>query len=37
LPPPATGSLDLALLADSEWLRSTLTTYDMQAVVERSA
>jgi hypothetical protein len=37
LPPPATGSLDIALLADSTWLRSTLTTYDLQAFIERSA
>jgi hypothetical protein len=36
LPPPA-GSLDIALLADSTWLRSTLTAYDTQAAVERSA
>lgn len=37
LPPPATSSLDIALLADSTWLSSTLTTYDVQASIERSA
>ena len=37
VPPPAINSLDLAQLADSTWLRSTLTTFDMQAVIERSA
>jgi hypothetical protein len=36
-PPPATGSLDIALLADSTWLISGLTTAGAQAIVERSA
>ena len=37
LPPPATGTLDLSLLADSAWLHSTLTSQGAQAYVERSA
>ena len=37
LPPPATGSLDIAQLSDSIWLVSRLTTASAQAIVERSA
>lgn len=37
LPPPATGSLDIAQLSDSTWLVSRLTTASAQAIVERSA
>ncbi len=36
-PPPLEGNADAGLLADSEWLRSTLTTMKAQIAIERSA
>lgn len=36
-PPPLTGSPDAASLADSTWLRSTLTSLGAQLSVDRSA
>jgi hypothetical protein len=37
LPPPLTGSPEAALLAESTWLRSTLTTHGAQVSTDRSA
>jgi hypothetical protein len=36
LPPPETDALDVSLLADSTWLRNTLTIQGAQAYVARS-
>jgi hypothetical protein len=37
LPPPLTASPEAALLAESTWLRSTLTTHGAQVSTDRSA